>query len=420
MKFQIRAVLLLAVLLVAGTVAGGGRWPWHRRIDKNVESLHLTAHRKTPIELWPAEPGTPAKVEQAKFNDALGLLCGKMPARRLKRYGEMVVAEATAFGVDPFLLGALLYDRSRCWPTTPKRDQQFGRYGLTRIPVTMHARQIKNGEYRYYVRNGGEWILKTLKIDRYPFNKWKASKPESNIYFAAAILKILAQQHQSLDDAFEHEDPHRHYVSHWFYGDKVVSAEPENRVLRARRRLMLYYSGETTTLPAGTYKEASLVSPLDGVPRLVIDYFSNPRGKKGGYGHRGIDIDGASGEPVRAIAAGKVTFAGVDLPGSGQHRILAPDEAAELTRDEIGPGGLYLSINHGNDFGTIYMHLDSYCVNHWDKVEAGQIIGTLGRSGTQKSGPHLHLEFREKTDRVDPARYLDEILINPFKNKKKR
>ncbi|MBW2278621.1 MAG: M23 family metallopeptidase, partial [Deltaproteobacteria bacterium] len=54
-------------------------------------------------------------------------------------------------------------------------------------------------------------------------------------------------------------------------------------------------------------------------------------------------------------------------------------------------------------------------VEHWDEVEAGQLIGTLGRSGTVKSGPHLHLEFRQGTERIDPAVPLAPGLVDPYR-----
>jgi murein DD-endopeptidase MepM/ murein hydrolase activator NlpD len=289
----------------------------------------------------------------------------------------------------------------------------MGRYGLTRLNVNMHRPHVRDGEYRYHVRENDEWIQKTLIIDEYIFNKWKAKKPDANFYFAAAILSILKEQDEDLDVSITGE-PHRHFVSHWFYGDRILSPEPENRVLTARRMILAYYSEKELAYP-GDYRGFSLTSPLDGVPRLVLDYFGNKRGNKRGPGHRGIDLDGANGEPVRAIAAGRVSFAGVDLLGQGQHKLLTPKEAAELTNDEMGPGGLYVHINHGNDFGTIYMHLESLTVKYQDEVKAGQIIGTLGRSGTKKSGPHLHLEFRVGTDRVDPAVPLTNVLVNPHR-----
>lgn len=408
-KFSVATLLTIAFVT---TSLAAGRPPWRRRIGRDVENLHLTAHKNTPPEIWPAEPKTPESIDKDRFKAAIGEICGKMPTDRLAMYTETVLSESALFETDPFLLAALMYDQSRCWPLTPKRDVGLGRFGLTRIPLEMHAPQIRKSEYTYYTRKDGEWASHTLKLTRFPFNKWKAGAPKSNLYFAAAFLKIFSIQDKSLDETFE-SAPHRHFISHWFYGDRVKDPEPENRVLTARRRLLAYYYGPIP-VPAGSFMGRHLVSPLDGVPRLAIDYFGNKRGKKDGYGHRGIDIDGTTGEPVRAIAAGRVTFAGVDMEGASEHKMLTPEEAADLENYEMGPGGLYVAINHGNEFGTMYMHLDSISVKYWDEVEAGQIIGTLGRSGTKKSGPHLHLEFRVGEGRTDPAAPLSTVLVNPF------
>jgi murein DD-endopeptidase MepM/ murein hydrolase activator NlpD len=61
------------------------------------------------------------------------------------------------------------------------------------------------------------------------------------------------------------------------------------------------------------------------------------------------------------------------------------------------------------------MHLSAIAITQQDTVEAGQIIGTLGNTGTTSSGPHLHLEFRtDKGGREDPAVHLKKVLVNPF------
>jgi murein DD-endopeptidase MepM/ murein hydrolase activator NlpD len=408
---------LVLMLVAAGAAEAGGRFPWRRRVGRNVDSLHITAHKNTPIALWPEEPKSPSPVDPGRFEEALGRLCQDLSPDRKVRYARLILDEAGRFGLDPFLLTALVYDQSRCWPHTPKREVQLGRYGLTRIPHEMHAPHVREGKYTYYIRENGAFKARTVNVDRFPFNVWTARKPASNLYFAAAILSVLEAQAGDLDASF-HPFPHRHFVSHWFYGDRVAGVEPENRVLTARRRAISYYHREAPSR-VGTVQENPIVSPLDGVPRLVLDYFGNRRGKKSGPGHRGVDIDAAKGEPVRAVAAGRITFAGVDILGRANHRQLTPEEAAELPPDAMGPGGLYVAINHKNNFGTIYMHLDTIAVRYQDQVTAGQIIGTAGQSGAKRSGPHLHLEFRLGTDRTDPAEPLANVLINPYKNRKK-
>ena len=409
-----RALASVAGLLVAGIVvaSAAGPPPWRPRRGGRPDLYHPAAHRATAPELWPAEPASPATIDPDRFAAAFGELCGRMPAARRDRYAAAITKEAARFGVDPFLLAALVYDRSSCRPTTYRRDRERGRIGLTRIPVAMHAHQIRARVYRYFVREGGAWAARERPLEEHYFARATVERPRVNLYFAAAFLSIFAAQDAHLDAAFD-PVPHRHHVSHWFYGDRVREVEPENRVLRDRRRLIGYYDGDGP-LPCGEFRGVPLVSPLDGAPRLVIDYFGNPRGKQGGPGHRGVDIDGHTGEPVRAVADGEVVFAGIDLPGGGAHQQVARGEWKKLDREGMGPGGLYVSINHGDDFGSIYMHLDEIAVEHGQKVAAGEPIGTLGRSGTERSMQHLHLEFRVGTDRVDPAAHLAEALVDPY------
>lgn len=333
-----------------------------------------------------------------------------MPEERLETLSSSVLRESSKFKIDPFLLAALMYHRSGCRPRTPERET---RMGLTRIDVNMHAPHIRSGNYRYFIKKDGAWLPRTLGVGEYRFNRWSTQKIKGNLYFAAAILSVLSKQCKNLDEAFGGV-PHRHFVSHWFFGDKVRHTEPEDAVLTVRRRLIAGYLGQTPH-PAGDFNGTSLVSPLDGAPRLLLDYFGNKRGQKGGLGHQGIDLAGLTGEPVRAAAAGRVSFAGIDLPGEAKSRRTTPEEAAAVPGSALGRAGLWVTVNHKNGFRTCYMHLDSIAVRQGEEVKAGDIIGTLGNSGTVSSGPHLHLEFRTGVGgREDPALYLKSVIVDPW------
>jgi hypothetical protein len=52
------------------------------------------------------------------------------------------------------------------------------------------------------------------------------------------------------------------------------------------------------------------------------------------------------------------------------------------------------------------MHLQSYRVTVGDRVNAGQLIGTVGHSGIKVSGSHLHLEIHRDGQAIDPAPIL--------------
>ncbi len=89
--------------------------------------------------------------------------------------------------------------------------------------------------------------------------------------------------------------------------------------------------------------------------------------------HYGIDLAAPAGAPVRATAAGRVTFAG---GGS-----------------TLGPAwrryGRMLGIRHGDGFITVYGHLGDTEVRAGQRIERGQRIGTVGTTGWSVE-PNLH------------------------------
>jgi lipoprotein NlpD len=132
--------------------------------------------------------------------------------------------------------------------------------------------------------------------------------------------------------------------------------------------------------------------------------------------HRGIDLESLPGEPVRALADGRVIFAGVDLPGRQSNRQMSPDEYDSVPRRELGRGGRYVCILHATDgdegpLRSCYMHLETVEVEHNQDVRRGDRLGTVGRTGMESSAAHLHLELHTPTRVLDPAQILHPIVI---------
>ena len=102
------------------------------------------------------------------------------------------------------------------------------------------------------------------------------------------------------------------------------------------------------------------------------------------YGvHQGIDIDGDTGDSVRAARVGTVTVAG--------------------RWDECG--GLQVHIDHGGGLSSWYRHLSRIDVAVGTRVARGAIIGAVGNTGCSL-GSHLHFAIRVGSTFVDPLRYL--------------
>jgi Peptidase family M23/Bacterial Ig-like domain len=101
-----------------------------------------------------------------------------------------------------------------------------------------------------------------------------------------------------------------------------------------------------------------------------------------GY-HYGIDIDGSTGDLVRAARRGRVTVAG--------------------SYDQCG--GLEVHVDHGNGLSSWYRHLSRIHVRKGAPVEVGTIIGRVGNTGCSL-GSHLHFAIRTGSRFVDPLDYL--------------
>ncbi len=98
--------------------------------------------------------------------------------------------------------------------------------------------------------------------------------------------------------------------------------------------------------------------------------------------HPGVDIAGELGEPVVAVAAGIVTYA-------GKH----------------GGYGNLVQINHGNGFVTRYGHNSKVLVKVGETVSKGQEIALMGSTG-RSTGPHVHFEVWRSGRVVNPIKYL--------------
>ncbi|MGN6480484.1 M23 family metallopeptidase [Luteibacter sp.] len=95
--------------------------------------------------------------------------------------------------------------------------------------------------------------------------------------------------------------------------------------------------------------------------------------------HSGMGIAVPEGTPVKAPAAGVITFAQPDL---------------YLT------GGTVL-LDHGFGLSSNFLHLSRIDVKVGERVRQGQVIGAAGKTG-RATGPHVHWGFNWFGVRLDP------------------
>ncbi len=126
-------------------------------------------------------------------------------------------------------------------------------------------------------------------------------------------------------------------------------------------------------------------SPVpSGSARVTDAYGYRKHPIYGYYGmHSGVDLAAPQGTPVYAIASGYVNI-------STYHSV----------------NGNYVSMSHGNGYGSLYAHLDHAVVSAGDYVKQGQVIGYVGSTGWSTSA-HLHFEIHKTGSTVHPMNYIN-------------
>jgi len=100
--------------------------------------------------------------------------------------------------------------------------------------------------------------------------------------------------------------------------------------------------------------------------------------------HYGIDIAAKQGTMIKSSGSGTVTMAEDDLYYTGGTIIM----------------------DHGHGISTIYSHLETVMVSVGDKINQGDIIGTVGSTG-RSTGPHLDFRINWFQTRLDPMSVLN-------------
>ena len=118
--------------------------------------------------------------------------------------------------------------------------------------------------------------------------------------------------------------------------------------------------------------------PVDDA-RMTRGFFYGKRA------HWGLDLANRRGTPILSAGQGVVVYAGRGFRGYGK----------------------LVVVEHGDEWATLYAHLDKILVKEGQQVLRGHKLGLMGRTG-RASGVHLHFEVRRFKQPVNPLAYLPE------------
>ena len=124
------------------------------------------------------------------------------------------------------------------------------------------------------------------------------------------------------------------------------------------------------------------IMPVEGIVSGVYGSQIILNGKPK-WPHYGIDIAAKQGTMIKSSGAGVVTMAEDDLYYTGGTIIM----------------------DHGHGISTIYSHLENILVSVGDKINQGDVIGTVGSTG-RSTGPHLDFRVNWFQTRLDPMSVL--------------
>ena len=131
------------------------------------------------------------------------------------------------------------------------------------------------------------------------------------------------------------------------------------------------------------YFKDKFIMPVEGIISGVYGSQRILNGKPK-WPHYGIDIAAKKGTMIKSSASGIVTMAEDDLYYTGGTIIM----------------------DHGHGISTIYSHLENILVSVGDKINQGDIIGTVGSTG-RSTGPHLDFRVNWVQTRLDPMSLIN-------------
>ncbi|MGW8301224.1 MAG: murein hydrolase activator EnvC family protein, partial [Desulfobacterales bacterium] len=122
--------------------------------------------------------------------------------------------------------------------------------------------------------------------------------------------------------------------------------------------------------------------PVKGKIVSLFGKFKNTRYQVLNF-RSGIEIQTERGEPITAVYSGKILYA-----------------------DWFKGYGNMIIIDHGENYYTVYAHIEEAFKSTGDDVEAGEVIATVGDTGSI-TGPKLYFEVRHHGKPLDPMQWLE-------------
>lgn len=214
-----------------------------------------------------------------------------------------------------------------------------------------------------------------------------------------STMDSLEGQYKEIENVMEKIDK-----SSAAYQSYIKELEAENAKADAEidRILEAYYATQnqqTTRLPASNASPSATAGPsYQGSGDWLWPIGNTWCYISSEYGYRDANISGWSFHGGVDLAGGNGR-----LHGAPVYATRAGSVIAAVTSDS--GYGIYVLIDHGDGYSSLYAHMSARYVNVGDYVTKGQMIGRVGNTGNSK-GAHLHFEIRYYGEKKNPLNYV--------------
>ncbi len=239
----------------------------------------------------------------------------------------------------------------------------------------------------YTIKEGEKIWLKESKISRgqveRPSKVVKQEESPSSIY-----KKYVKSEIPDYHIVQKGENLYRIAIKYnlSLYELRVYNDLPDNNIfvgqklyLKPSSKMRQSYATRETSLKQkdySIYKNYGLIWPYEG---KVI----SPFGMRDGKPHKGIDIKGPIGQPIKAVLDGTAVYVG----------------------RQRGYGNVII-LKHKHGLMTVYAHNQLNYIHQGDTIKKGDKIATIGQTGNATC-PHIHFETRIDGKAINPMKFLD-------------
>ena len=97
---------------------------------------------------------------------------------------------------------------------------------------------------------------------------------------------------------------------------------------------------------------------------------------------------------------------GTDIVAKANSKVAAVLDGVVIFTDWTVKTGYVIQVQHTNDLISVYKHNSILLKKQGDYVRAGEVLGVVGNTGEESSGPHLHFELWRAGNPLNPENFI--------------